>query len=124
MLDAKLLATPDSGSGSTQIQVYGVWIPRKGDNMRLTAEVVANYATDFTVEMLQKNYEDTGNGSSTGVSMNFNQATGRQTVEVLGCKELVRVILTVDRGMSLEAGEVGLVLFRFLQPVWFETVKV
>lgn len=123
MIDAKLLATRNMDTGSSY-DVYGVWIPRKGDNLRLTAEVVANYGTDLTVTIFQKNYEDTGDGATAGVSTTFNQTTGRKTMELLGCKELIRMKLTLAPGGDLAASEVGLVLFRFLQPVWFETVKV
>ena len=123
MIDAKLLATFDAQAGSP-VDVYGVWIPRKGDNARFTLEVVQNYFTDFTAEVHQKNYEDTGDGSAAGPSVNFNKATGRQTMELLGCKELVRFKLSLQRGSGLPGADVGLVLFRFLQPVWFEAVKV
>ena len=123
MIDAKLLATFDAQSGSP-VHVYGVWIPRKGDNARFTLEVVQNYFTDLTAEVFQKNYEDTGDGTTAGISVNFNEATGRQTMELLGCKELVRLKLSLQRGSSLPGEDVGLVLYRFLRPVWFEAVKV
>ena len=123
MIDAKLLATFDAQAGSP-MDVYGVWIPRKGDNARFTLEVAQNYFTDLTAEVFQKNYEDTGDGTTAGISVNFNQATGRQTMELLGCKEVVRFKLSLQRGSNLPGEDVGLVLFRFLQPVWFEAVKV
>ena len=122
MIDAKLLATPDV-HGASEVDVYGVWIPRKGDNARFTLEVAQNYFTDLTAQVYQKNYEDTGNGTAAGIGVNFRKATGRQTMEILGCMELIRFKLSLQRGSGLPGADVGLVLFRFLRPVWFEAVK-
>ncbi len=48
MMDAQILATNlESGSA---VDVFGVWIPRRADNVRLTVEVVHNYFTDFAVD--------------------------------------------------------------------------
>jgi len=124
MIDAKILATYSKDEGGSPLEVFGIWIPRKGDNCRFTIEVVSNYATDFTAEIYQKNYEDVGDGTTASVSVNFDQATGRQTMELLGAEELVRFQLTLVRGGDLKPEDVGIVMFRFLQPVWFEAVKV
>ena len=120
MIDAKLLATKTTDETVT---VYGVWVPRRGDNVRLTVEVVDNQGVDLDVLVLQKNYEDTGDGATTGVSTGFDQVSGRQTVEVLGAKELIRFELRLARGLDLPSGEIGTVLLRFLEPVWFESVE-
>ncbi len=123
MIDAKLLATYDAESGEV-LYLLGGWFPRKGDNLRLTMEVVHNYFAILGAEVVEKNYEDVGDGSSAAVTVTFDQVTGRQTMEVLGCKELVRVKISLARGLDLPPGEVGTVLFRLLRPVWFEAVKV
>lgn len=122
MLDAKLLPTFDKDSRDT-LTVYGVWMPRKGDNLRLTVEVVWNVFADFTVTLFQKNYDEVGDGATTGVSLAFPVTTGRQTMELLGAKELVRLRIDLDPGGAITTG-VGLVAYRILQPVWFESVKV
>jgi hypothetical protein len=121
MIDAKVLAT--GPRGSDPITVWGVWIPRRGDNTIFTLEVVGNYSTLLTAELFQKDYADPGDGTSASASTSFNSSTGRQSFTKLGCKEVVRVKLTLEPA-GVQSGEVGLVLFRFLQPVWFEAVKV
>lgn len=122
MIDAKWLAT--GATGDPTVDVWGVWIPRRGDNLLFHVEVVSNYGTNFDVELFEKNYDEVGDGADALVGTGFEEATGRQSFTKLGAKELVRVRLTLQRGASLPAGDVGLVLFRFLEPVWFETVKV
>lgn len=118
MLDAKLLPTFDLEHNKT-VTVYGVWIPRRGDNVRLTVEVVANQAATMVATLFQKNYDEPGDGTTTGVALTFT-SIGRQTMELLGAKELVRLQLKLDPSGT----DVGKVLYRVLQPVWFETVKV
>jgi hypothetical protein len=122
MIDAKLLATK-SADGDPDVVVYGIWIPRRGDNVRLTIEVVDNQGTDLEIAVLHKNYADPGDGAASGTSTTFSQTTGRQTMELLGAKELIRFELTLRRGSDLEDGEVGSLLIRFLEPVWFESVR-
>lgn len=125
MIDAKLLPTLVKATDDP-VNVYGIWIPRKGDNMRLTVEVAVNYGAELDVEVLEKNYEDPGDGTSTTVSVSYSDSeVGRKTMEVLGCKELVRLKLVLNSGDSLPADtDIGWVLLRFLHPVWFESVKV
>lgn len=121
MLDAKLLPTFDKNSQET-LTVYGVWMPRKGDNLRLTVEVVWTKFAVLKATLFQKNYDEVGDGTTAGVSLTFSLTTGRQTMELLGAKELVRVQLELDPGGDVTTG-VGLVAYRLLQPVWFESVK-
>jgi hypothetical protein len=122
MLDAKVLATVlDEG---LPVEVWGVWIPRRGDNAIFSMEVVYNYGTMVTAELFMKDYDDAGDGSATGQSFAFDVATGRQSITQLGAKELVRVKMTLNRGDGLSVDDVGVILFRFLEPVWFESVKV
>ncbi len=86
--------------------------------------MVHNYFTDLAVEVLERNYDEVGNGSSAGVSVSFVETAGRQTMEVLGSKELIRFKLSLVAGGNLPGGDVGIVVFRFLEPVWFESVEV
>lgn len=117
MLDAKLLPTYDSASGLT-LRVYGVWIPRRGDNIRFTVEVVANQGATMLASLYEKNYNEAGDGSKATDPLTFS-STGRQTVELLGAKELVRLELE----LTPSASDAGRVLYRVLHPVWFENVK-
>jgi len=121
MIDAKLLVTPNNDE---QFVVHGVWVPRRGDNVRLTVEVVDNQGVDLEVRVLHKNYEDVGDGTTTGVTASFNETAGRQTLELLGAKELIRFELLLQRAIDVKEGELGRLLLRFLEPVWFESVKL
>lgn len=120
MIDAKMLATKKEDE---TVSVFGVWIPRRGDNAIFTIEVIDNFGAFVTAEVYQKNYDEVGDGTATGTTMTFDQTTGRQSITRLGSKELVRIKLTVERGGLLSPTEVGMFLFRFLEPVWFEAVK-
>jgi len=126
MIDSKLLVTTKSSGGQPPYDVWGVWIPRKGDNAIFTMEVAATYEADVTAELFQKNYDEVGDGASAGVSMSFapNEGPLRKSITKTGAKELVRFKLTIARGSRLEDDEIGWFLFRFLRPVWFETIKV
>ena len=124
MIDAKLLATYDLNGGGGPLDVYSVWMPRKADNVRFTVDVVANFGTELTATLLERNYDETGDGATTGVFVDFTQSMGRQTLERLGCKDLVRFRFRLNRGDALQDTEIGWVLLRVLQPVWFESVKV
>lgn len=121
MIDAKILATYlDDNLG---VEVWGVWIPRRGDNVILTIELPANYGSYVVAELYQKNYDEVGDGTSASASVTFDQTTGRQSLTKLGAKEIVRFKLTIQRGGSLGSTEVGWFLCRLLEPVWFESVK-
>ena len=84
MYDAKLLATYDLSTGGGPLDVYSVWMPRKADNVRFTVDVVANFGTELTATLLERNYDETGDGATTGVFVDFTQSMGRQTLERLG----------------------------------------
>lgn len=121
MMDAKVLAT-SSKAGDSYV-VWGVWIPRRGDNVIFTVEVVANFGTTFSVQLFEKNYDEPGDGSDALVGTAFPETTGRLSFTKLGAKELIRVRLEVANvSGSVPDGDVGLLLYRFLQPVWFENV--
>jgi hypothetical protein len=121
MIEAETLMTR---STDDDVLVFGVWIPRQGDNGRFSVEVVANYGAILTVEVFHKNLEAVGDGTaySPSTTMTFD-ATGRQTGEWLGLKELLRFKVSLARSPDLPDSKRGWVMFRFLQPVWFGTVK-
>jgi hypothetical protein len=125
MIDAQLLATLSSSEGEPTIpEVWGVWVPRKGDNARFVLEVCANFGMLFTATIYAKDYADVGDGSDTGKVFTFaSGVTGRQILEYTGSKELVRFKFTMERSDTLGEDEIGWVLFRFLQPTWFEAVR-
>ena len=60
--------------------------------------------------------------TGTALEFTFDETTGRQTIELLGSKELLRFKLTLVRGGNLPEAEIGWVLFRVVQLVWFESV--
>jgi len=121
MIDAKLLAT--SIDKSNPVELWGTWIPRQADNVIFAVELVTNYLTDLTVEVFEKDYSDVGDGLSSAVSVAYASEIGIKTMTRIGAKELVRVKVSLSRSVDLPELDVGLVLVRFLQPVWFETEK-
>lgn len=123
MIDAKLFRTLRVVSGNyVAYKILGVWIPRRGDNLRSTVEVVGIYGANLVATLFEKDYDETGDGATSSVAATFNESTGRQTIELIGAKELVRFELGIEPASTLRDGEMGWVLLRFLQPVWFETV--
>jgi len=97
MIDAKMLATLPSAD-DVSYDVWGVWIPRRGDNAVFTMEVVANFGALLTAELFEKNYNETGDGTTSGLTMEFDQRPERLSITKLGAKELVRFRLTVRKG--------------------------
>lgn len=108
MIDARLLM-----AGSA---VYTPWVPRGGDNLRATLDVVdLGTSGEITVSVWTKNSEDTGDGSDANGSVSITRSSvGRTTQEWEGdAKEWVRYKIVVNGNW---------VLFRMLEPVWFDTV--
>ena len=125
LLDAEQLATcvvPAMGVAPT-LTLYSVWVPRGGDNLLLTVESVANTGAFVGVQLVEKNRNETGDGTTIAGAIKFNGTTGRTTRTWLGVKEQVRFKFTLDPGGGVAAGSCGLLLFRCLMPTWFETVK-
>ena len=123
MFDAQLLFP---GAAGAALSFYSPWVPRGGDNLRATVDVVGRVSSQLTVRVFTKNLEDTGDGTDADVGTSIvASATGRATAEwtsgTAALKELVRYKYTVQ---STGTGATDWVLFRMLAPVWFDTVKV
>lgn len=113
------------------VEVFTPWFPRGGDHARFTVDVVSlgqagGGIPELTVRVWTKNSEDTGEGSNADATVSIvRTAVGRTTTEWLstnstGLKELVRYKVAVANTADL--GTVW-VLFRMLQPVWFNAVR-
>ncbi|MBK8097555.1 MAG: hypothetical protein IPK26_10625 [Planctomycetes bacterium] len=125
MIDAEVLMTRRQLDDATvDVEVFGVWVPRRGDNLRCTVEVVAAYGAELTVELLQKGMDQVGDGApfSPTTTLVFS-GVGRQTAEWSGLMEVVRFRLSLARSDTLSEGLRGWVVFRFQEPVWFESVR-
>ena len=111
MFQAQLLM-----GGST---IYGPWMERQADNISMTAEAVEISSATFKVELWTKNSEDTGDGSNANATKSIERTTtGRSSLEYVGdLKEWVRYKYTVV-GQSTTW-----VLFRMLDPTWFDDVE-
>ena len=115
MFDAQLLVS----KLETHVRVYSPWMPRVSDNARFTMDVVWMFSGTLKVEIFHKNSEDTGDGQLTDGSMS-RTTIGRTTGEWTGLKELVRYRFTITPTLI---GTPARVLFRTLQPCWFDTVS-
>lgn len=125
MFDGQLLfpgAVPATG-----IKIYGPWMPKGGDHVRITAECLQVDGATLKVELFTKNSEDSGDGTnadSGGVPTNITlNATGRTTTEwystgTVTLKEMVRYRFTVTGAIQTDW-----ILFRMLAPVWFNAAK-
>lgn len=122
MLDSRLLMTFPAGSPANY-NLWGVWIPRRGDDLTLPIEVTANSNAKVGFEIYHKNYGDVGDGASVGAGAVFDGVAEIQVVEAPGVKELVRVLLEVGVSGEPTPGTIGWFLFRFLQPNWSESVE-
>jgi hypothetical protein len=123
MIEAETLMTYRQGVAGS-VKVFGVWIPRQGDNAKFSVEVSTLKHATLTVEVFQKGMDDVGDGTAYAPSttMVFT-TTGRQAQEWLGVKEAIRFSLVIAPTEALPEGEFGWVMFRFLHPIWFESVK-
>ena len=104
-------------------EVYTPWMPRMGNNMTNVFEVIAIGGTDaqITVDVLEKNSEDTGEGTVKSAVNNSRTSTGVTSFRLTDCKELVRY--RIKLGTQFEpSGTYKLhVHFRVLAPSWETT---
>jgi len=104
--------------------VYSPWFRRGGDHARFTLEVIEAGSASITVELYTKAADDAGDGTALGAGtplFSSVSAVGRTTAEFLstandGMKDLVRYEFTVTGSGT------NWILFRMLDPVWFDSV--
>ncbi len=108
---------------SFDVQVYSRWFTRGGDNAVFAAQLSFVYAAEVTIEVFHKNRGDVGNGTSMAGSLSLTAATKFAYAEWLAMKEFVRFRISITPPVGIKGSPVGKALIRFLQPVWFETVK-
>ncbi|HHK42335.1 MAG TPA: hypothetical protein ENJ50_07950 [Planctomycetaceae bacterium] len=103
--------------------VYSPWFPRSGDYFIGTLDVISLDGATLTLEVFTKNQEDSGDGVNADTSVSIRaSAAGRASAEwgpddSGGIKELVRYKMTAS------GTDTQWVLFRILDPVWFDAVK-
>ncbi len=99
--------------------VFSPWMPRQGDDLRVTAELVDKATANLEVRVFHKNREDTTNGTDADASTTITlSSVGRADAEWTGLEELVRYKFT-----STGTTASHYVLFRILSPVWFDAVQ-
>lgn len=109
--------------GST---VYSPWFKRGGDSVRVTLEVLEISGATIKVELYTKKADDAGDGSNadSGATTKIEvTAVGRTTQEWskdvdvdIGLNDLVRYKFTVTGSTT------NWVLFRMLEPQWYDSV--
>lgn len=111
-------------------EVYSPWMPRQGDNMIITVELITNNSSSVTIEVYQKNSEQTGEGFAfpneddgggtpdPAQTVTESTAGNRESGTYTGVMELVRYKII---GGGSSAGD--RILFRMLPIVWFDDVK-
>lgn len=103
--------------------VYTPWFPRQGNNVTSSFEVIAIEGSDakLTVEMLEKDSTDTGNGTVKSATNNFRTSVGVTSFRETDCKELVRYKVTLGTSFPASGTYVLSAHFRILAPSWETT---
>lgn len=119
MFQAQMLIV---GASNTTTKVYSPWFARGGDNLRVSAELVAVNGAMITVKVYSKPSDATTSLDGTLISpvttdISLSGSPGRDTKEYVGLFELVRY------GFECSGLTGNWALFRALPPVWFDTVK-
>lgn len=104
----------------TDTVLFTDWMPRQGDHAVFTTELITAIGADFAVEVYHKNSEDSGPGAAVGSLVAATTTLGLHEKQFSGLKELVRYRITV----SATAGNMGGVIYRFLQVTWFDKARV
>jgi hypothetical protein len=101
--------------------LYSPWFPRGGDQGIFTYEVMVIIGGGaFSVDVLDKNTEDTGNGSSASASFaQVGTTTFYKSGVISNLEELVRF-----RFVLAAETNAATVLFRMLAPTWFSRAGV
>ena len=92
------------------------WFDRPADNAVFTYEIISNSGSGtIDVNVLHKNYEETGDGTDTSVTWSpATSAVGFHTGTVTGLREQVRFEIAVT-------GDGASVLYRILPPTAYNT---
>ena len=114
MFQAQMLIV---GAANATTKVYSPWFPRGGDNLRVSADLVAVNGATVTVKVYSKASNAAGDGSlvspvTTNIALN---SVGRDTKEYAGLNELVRYAFECSGSTGQWA------LFRALPAAWFDT---
>jgi hypothetical protein len=110
------------------VTIFGPWMNRQADNVRCTVEVVALASSPtLEVSLETKNSEDAGDGQVTGGPTLSASSVGRVTDE-WDSQDLVNGgstgLLELVRYKYVTIGDsTDWVLFRMLNPNWFDSVK-
>jgi len=101
--------------------VYSPWMPRKGNTILFTCDLVARHEGRLEVRIFHKKEEDDGNGIQVGGTISTT-AIGQTVRQAVGLFDLVRYefksVSTAGSPDTLDR-----VLFRMLSPVWFDAVN-
>ena len=120
-----LIGKSISASYENPTEVWTPWVPRQGDAMTSTAELIAFSGEDanLTFDVYHKNSEDTGNGAAattTGANA-FGTPIGSipatTNFRTTGLKEIVRYRITLQY-TGETSGAVVYAHFRLLNPSW------
>lgn len=80
-------------TGDPGVTWYGPWMQRQGNSLTAVFQVIkASHSSgwDFTCEVETKNEEDSDASATSLGQADFSSDATEQSVEVTGCKELVR----------------------------------
>lgn len=97
-------------------------MPRQADNLSVTYEALyvdldGGAGIQAGLQVYHKNSEDVGPGSNASATIIRLTAAGKETKEFLDLKELVRY-----RFYCVGSNDNASVVFRVLEPVWFDDV--
>ena len=121
-LIGQLVVAEVVSSVARQTVIYSPWFRRQGNNVSSTLEVIAISGTDvkLTVDLLEKNSEDTGQGSVNSASgTNYRSTAGVTSFRNPDCKQLVRYRATLGTSTAEPSGTYTMyAVFRVLSPAW------
>lgn len=119
--------------------VYSPWFPREADNAIFTVEEIqstdsGNLTVGLTVTIWHKNADEIGEGTEIATTWDPISGTNLSSIDVTGLREMVRFEYTVTGGAAygqttvntfgdpynLDNAEVGWVIFRMLEPTWYD----
>jgi hypothetical protein len=105
--------------------IYSPWVVRGADNVRATLNVISVNSLTLTVRLFSRPLDASGDGTEVDSTRTIvSTVAGKRLQEwgVLtgnGLNEVVRYQFSTGSVVSPSA----FVLFRMLQPVWFDTIR-